>query len=90
MNSEVTDTNTQLFRTTDAADPEALARLEPERSALVVELTSRRRDGHLALENDLAGEVTTRLVPPVVTSALPPKVGRLGRALTALRRWAAW
>jgi hypothetical protein len=65
VTSDLTSTNTQLFRTTDAADPTALKKLSSERSALVEELTGRRRSGHRALDNDLAGEKTTRLPGPV-------------------------
>ena len=64
MTADLTGTNTQLFRPVDATDPVALKKLSSERSALVEELTGRRRDGHRALDNDLAGEKTTRLVPP--------------------------
>jgi hypothetical protein len=86
VTADLTTTNTQLFRPSDAADPAALGQLSPERSDLVRKLTSRRRIGHLALDNDLAGEETTRLVPPPVVK--PEKVGPLGSLLTALRkRW---
>jgi hypothetical protein len=61
---DISATNTQLFRPQDATDPVALARISPERSALVRELTSRPRDGHRAVERaDLPGELTKVIVP---------------------------